>query len=250
MPGLLALLAHPDDEFFCAGLLAAVAARNVPVHLAWWTRGEGGTSPRRRFLYNLLPRDWHFRAGEARRSARALGASSAIFLGAVDPVPVGHQVFAPKEDLAVTVGKIEALIAQLRPELLLTHGAGGEYGHAAHRRLHEAAFQGAGAVPLITFAAALPPGMASPRYVNRDEPADYILDSHPFDRQKTAVVREHRSQAGVFEGLADPQQPTLERLLEVTRYEGYHVVGGDESARSETLALLRRWLGDGVPVVS
>jgi LmbE family N-acetylglucosaminyl deacetylase len=248
MPGLLALLAHPDDEYFCAGLLAAVAARGVPVHLAWWTRGEGGTSPQRRFVYNLLPRAWHFRAGEARRSARALGASSAVFLGAVDPVAFGNQVFAPKEDLAVTVGKIEKLIAQLRPDLLLTHGAGGEYGHAAHRSLHQAARSAAGGVPLITFAAALPPTMSSPRYVNRDEPADYILDSQPFDRQKVAVVREHRSQTGVFEKLADPQRRTLERLLEVTRYEGYHAAGG-EPARGETVAILRRWLGDGVSVI-
>jgi LmbE family N-acetylglucosaminyl deacetylase len=247
MPGLLALLAHPDDEYFCAGLLAAVAANGIPVHLAFWTRGEGGTSPRRRFVYNLLPGDWHLRAGEARRSARALGAASTTFLGAIDPVPAGPTVFAPEEDFAVTVQKIEALIARLRPELLLTHGAGGEYGHPAHRKLSEAARQAAGAVPLITFAAALPPALAGPRYLNRDEPADYVLDSRPFDRQKTAVIRAHRSQVGVFEGLADPAQPTLERLLEVTRFEGYHVVVG-EPARSNALALLKQWAGEGVAV--
>ncbi len=247
MPGLLALLAHPDDEFFCAGLLATVAANGVPVHLAWWTRGEGGGSSKRRFLSNLLPRDWHHRAGEARRSARVLGAASVTFLDAVDPVPAGNQPFAPSEDLAVTVGKIEKLTAQFKPVLLLTHGAGGEYGHPAHRKLNEAARRAAGRVPLITFAAALPPALGGPRYQNRDEPADYVLDTRPFDRQKTAVVRAHRSQSGVFEGLADPQRRTLERLLEVTRFEGYHVVGSDP-ARSETLTLLKRWAGEGVAV--
>ncbi len=247
MPGLLALLAHPDDEFFCAGLLAAVAANGVPVHLAFWTRGEGGTSPRRRLIHKLLPRDWHLRVGEARRSARALGAASCTFLGAIDPVPVGSQVFAPDETLESTVRKIETLIAQFQPGLLLTHGAGGEYGHAAHRRLSEAARQAAGAVPLVTFAAALPPALAGPRYVNRDEPSDYILDSQPFDRQKTEVVRTHRSQKGVFEWLADPARPTLERLLELSRFEGYHVVGAG-TARAEALALLQRWAGEGVAV--
>jgi LmbE family N-acetylglucosaminyl deacetylase len=190
---------------------------------------------------------WHYRAAEARRSARALGAASATFLDAVDPVPVGNQALAPPEDLAVTVGKIEKLIAQFQPGLLLSHGAAGEYGHAAHRQLSEAARQAAGRVPLVTFAAALPRARAGPRYLNRAEPADYVLDTHPFDRQKTAVIRAHRSQAGVFEDLADPARPTLERLLEVTRFEGYRVAGGGP-ARSETLTLLKQWAGEGVSV--
>jgi LmbE family N-acetylglucosaminyl deacetylase len=245
MPGLLALLAHPDDEFFCAGLLAAVASRGFPLQLAYWTRGEGGGSPGRRLIWGCLPRSWHYRAREARRAGVVLGARSVDFLGTVDPTPIGNKAFAPDEPLESVVGKIDRLIARYQPELLFTHGTDGEYGHAAHRRLHEVAREFSGRLALASFAAAHP---RAPRYANRSDPADFIFDSRPFNRQKMEILRAHRSQKMVFEGLADPARPTLRRLLRASRYEGYHVPGG-EPAHGETLALLRRWTGDVAPVI-
>ena len=241
MPGLLALLAHPDDEFFCAGLLAAVAAQGVPVHLAYWTRGEGSGSARRRFFWSCLPPSWHYRAWEAQHAGGILGARSVHFLGAVDPAPVGNRTFAPDESLESIVKKIELLRAQHDPTLLLTHGSDGEYGHPAHRRLHEAAREFSGSLALAGFAAAHP---AAPRYANRSDSADFIFDSRRFNRQKMEILRAHRSQKNVFESLADPQNPTVRRLLRASRYEGYHVPGG-EPARSATLSLLRQWTGEG-----
>jgi LmbE family N-acetylglucosaminyl deacetylase len=236
------LLAHPDDEFFCAGLLAAVASRGVPVHLAYWTRGEGTGSARRRFIWSYLPRSWHYRAWEAQHAGGILGARSIDFLGAVDPAPIANKAVAPDESLESIVKKIEMLRARHDPELLLTHGSDGEYGHAAHRRLHEAAQEFSGSLPLASFAAAHPRG---PRYSNRSNPADYVFDSRPFNRRKMEILRAHRSQKNVFETLADPGHPSLRRLLSASRFEGYHVPGG-EPARSETLSLLRQWTGKGV----
>jgi LmbE family N-acetylglucosaminyl deacetylase len=242
MPGLLALLAHPDDEFFCAGLLAAVAARGVPVHLAYWTRGEGGGSARRRFLWGCLPRSWHYRTWDAQHAGGILGASSVNFLGALDPAPVDGRASAPEESLESIIRKIKLLRARHDPGLLLSHGSDGEYGHPAHQRLHEAAREFSGSLSLASFAAAHP---RAPRYANRSETADFIFDSRRFNRKKMELLRAHRSQQGVFEGLADPENPTLRRLLRASRYEGYHVPGG-EPARTETLSLLRQWAGDGV----
>ena len=87
MPGLLALLAHPDDEFFCSGLMLAARERDVPVHLVYWTRGEGGGSPRFRRFWSALPRDWHPRVREVKKAAAVLTAVSLDFLGSIDPAP-------------------------------------------------------------------------------------------------------------------------------------------------------------------
>jgi LmbE family N-acetylglucosaminyl deacetylase len=240
MAGLLAILAHPDDEFFCAGLLASASARGVPVHLAWWTRGEGGGSGRRRSVARFLPRAWHFRTIEARRSGKVLGAASVNFLDAIDPVPAGSRFFAPDEEQEITVGKIERLRARLDPELLISHGADGEYGHPAHRRLHEAAGHFLGQLPVVSFAATLPGAAPSPRYSNRSDPADYVLDARPFDRKKLAIIRAHASQKSAFETLVNPRHPSLDDVLQASCFEGYHV-RNEEPLRSAALSLLERW---------
>ena len=42
MPGLLVVLAHPDDETGASGSMARYAAQGVQVTLACVTRGEAG----------------------------------------------------------------------------------------------------------------------------------------------------------------------------------------------------------------
>ncbi len=242
MPGLLALLAHPDDEIFCAGLLAAVAGRGVPVHLVYWTRGEGGGSFRRRALWRCLPRAWHPRAGEARRSAAVLGAASLTFLGAIDPVAEGG-LRAPVEDKTL-MPRLAALLEQHRPEMVLTHGSEGDYGHPAHQRLHqiarEAVAQGGG-YPLLSFNATWP-GAPDARFLNRSDSADFIFDAQPFFRKKLAVMRAHRSQKGTLAAVAPGA--SFRDLLRLGRYEGYHCWAEGER-RTEALAKLRQWTAPG-----
>jgi LmbE family N-acetylglucosaminyl deacetylase len=246
MPGILALLAHPDDEFFCSGLLAGAASRGVPVHLAYWTRGEGGGSPLRRLLWECLPRTWHYREREARDAAAILGAASIHFLGAIDP--------APKEGLQAPEGKdsdwlegIERLRDRYNPQLLVTHGSQGDYGHPAHRQLHELARGIAGHSPectLVTFAATWR-GAPAARFANEKDRADYVLDAFPFQEKKREVVQAHRSQKGVLESLVDGSPGSLERLLDASRLEGYRI-WSEGPARTQALDLLQRWAGDNV----
>jgi LmbE family N-acetylglucosaminyl deacetylase len=229
MPGLLALLAHPDDEIFCAGLLAAVTARGVPVHLAYWTRGEGGASPRRRALWRCLPRAWHPRVGEARRSAALLGVASVTFLDAIDPAPDPEQR-APSQEARVFLAKLVGEIERHRPEILLTHGSQGDYGHPAHRRLHQLARAASGNFPdctLLSFNASWPGAPAV-----------------PYFRQKIGVMRAHSSQKQAFTAMA--RGGGIRALLRLGRYESYHCWSTGER-RDSNLKKLELWTS--APVV-
>jgi LmbE family N-acetylglucosaminyl deacetylase len=246
MPGLLALLAHPDDEFFCAGLLAALPARGVPVHLAYWTRGEGGLSPKRRAFWSCFPRSWHPREAEARRAAQILRAASLSFLGAIDPAPApGPQ--APRQDSRVFADKLRDLLDRHAPDLLVTHGSNGEYGHPAHILLHELAREYVAVssrLSLLSFNATWPGAPDAP-FFNRDDTADHVFDSRPFFRAKMEIVRAHRSQRGVLESLSGAPDSTLRNLLRVSRLEGYHAWGA-EDRRAAALGKLRQWVGGSV----
>jgi LmbE family N-acetylglucosaminyl deacetylase len=227
MPGVLALLAHPDDEFFCGGLLASAAACGVPVHLVYWTRGEGGGSPRARFAQSFLPRTWHPRVREARRVAKLLSASL-DFLGAVDPAPEPPR--APDE--TGTVEAIARLIAKYEPEIVVTHGSDGDYGHPAHLRLHEIVRTLDFPASLLSFNAIWEEA-PTVRFLNANDMADFVFDVSAWREQKRAVVLAHRSQRGALENLADG---TLEDLLDATACEGYRCWSGREMAE----AFLRR----------
>ena len=143
--------------------------------------------------------------------------------------------------------KIERLWERLAPELLVTHGSDGEYGHPAHRRLHEIARNWAARTSersLVSFAAR-GPGISPAQFLNRSDVADYVFDSEPFWRKKMEVVRVHRSQAGVLEALVDGRETSLRRLIRTSRLEGYHC-WNEGAARAAVLEKLGHWTGPSV----
>jgi LmbE family N-acetylglucosaminyl deacetylase len=240
MAGILALLAHPDDEFFCSGLLAAAGSRGVPIHLAYWTRGEGGMSPKRRAFWNCLPRSWNPRVAEARRSASVLGAASLTFLGSRDPAP-NPEMRAPLDHPATLLPKLQALLAARRPEILLTHGSNGDYGHPAHVKLHQITRpwlqHETASTALVTFNAFWP-GAPAPRLLNANDPADFILDTRSYARTKLQILRAHSSQRFSFISLT--QGGSLRTLLRWSRWESYHCCS-EGPARELALAQLKNW---------
>jgi len=242
MPGLLALLAHPDDEIFCAGLLVALSRQDVPVHVVYWTRGEGGMSRKRRAFWKCIPRALHPRVGEARRAAAVLGAASLTFLDAVDPAP-DPELRAPGQRTTVFMKKLARHVKFLQPEMLLTHGSNGDYGHPAHLRLHQLAQQFIEKkpdYPLLSFNATWPAAPAA-RFLNADDPADFVFDSHPYSSKKIDIMRAHSSQKLAFAAMAPGGD--VRELLRLGRYEGYHCWSTGEQ-RDSTLKKLKRWTGD------
>lgn len=129
---VLAVFAHPDDEFMVSPVLSKFARRGDRLHLAIASDGRYGVAqhagiPAGDSLAKV-------RAGEIRCSAEVLGANPPHLFGLKDG-------FAHKEpELGKVMGDFEQihnrvfkLIEELEPDAILTWGPGGGYGHPDHR---------------------------------------------------------------------------------------------------------------------
>jgi mycothiol S-conjugate amidase len=140
---LLIAYAHPDDESFgSGGTIARYSAAGVAVHYACATRGECGTVPPESLAG--YPDIAALRTEELLCAARALGLAAVHFLGHRDSGMPGAPdnrhpdalVGAPPERVT---GQLVALIRALRPQVVLTFGPYGGYGHPDHIAVHRAA---------------------------------------------------------------------------------------------------------------
>ena len=157
MPTLLAVITHPDDESYSFGGTLALAA------LAGWrcfvlsvTSGEGGKR------HDGGPSDWA-QVGLIRE--RELAASCAL-LGVQPPefwrLPDGHLREQPSQ-----VTRLRSVIENQRPDLILSLGQDGAYGHPDHiavvQWLMEAWRSGSALRPPLLLAA-FPRGLFLPQY--------------------------------------------------------------------------------------
>lgn len=135
MSGILCLIAHPDDEVFCAGTLVGLVRRGVSVRLVCFTRGEG-----RRHVGDPPCATWEtigkVREAEMRCAAQKLQVDSLDFLRYSDRPRNADGHRPPIVDATTLATDLAEIIARYEPEALLTHGSSGEYGHPAHRLLH------------------------------------------------------------------------------------------------------------------
>jgi len=125
---LLAVLAHPDDETLGnGGTIARYAREGVDVHLVTATRGERGRfrgekdgpdHPGSEALARL-------REAELQAAAQVLGVRSVEILGYGDGVL--DRVPAPE-----AIARIAAAIRRVRPQVVITFGPEGAYGHPDH----------------------------------------------------------------------------------------------------------------------
>ncbi len=126
---LLAVLAHPDDESLgFGGTLAKYAAEGVEVSLVTATRGEAGRYQGRRHGDPRHPGTAALaaiREGELRAAAAVLGIRDVTVLGYPDG---GLDRVDPIEALARIAGHVR----RLRPDVVLTFGPDGAYGHPDH----------------------------------------------------------------------------------------------------------------------
>src|SRR5438445_358628 len=138
MARICAIAAHPDDETaFAGGTLARYTSEGNDVVVVSVTRGEGGEvgDPPLASVEDLGT----VREQELRCAAAALGAREVIFLGFGDPrIEVGAEGRTIDASLAEFSAAIRSLLARLRPDVVLTHGSNGEYGHPQHVFTHQA----------------------------------------------------------------------------------------------------------------
>jgi LmbE family N-acetylglucosaminyl deacetylase len=122
---LLAIFAHPDDELSMGGTLARCAAEGVQALVACATRGDGPdakiSDPR------LASRETlgQVRSEELRSCLQTLGLGEPLFLGLRDG---GIDEVDPEAATRALV----RLIRERRPQVVVTHGPEGGYGHPDH----------------------------------------------------------------------------------------------------------------------
>jgi LmbE family N-acetylglucosaminyl deacetylase len=123
-PGLLVVMAHPDDESMgCAGLILRHSRAGVPVNLICATRGEAGWSgkPRGSKKEDLA----QIRTDELREAAAALAINGVELWdypdGGVDRI-----------DRQEITNRIWEQISKLRPKAVVGWGPDGVYGHPDH----------------------------------------------------------------------------------------------------------------------
>ncbi len=127
---LLCVFAHPDDEVFCAGgSIARYSAQGCEVMVVSATKGDAGqirdaNIATRRTLGSV-------RAGELQLSCQHLGAQQAICLDYGDGT-------LKNLDLQVLVADVVRIIREFRPEVVITFGPDGAYGHPDHIAIGEA----------------------------------------------------------------------------------------------------------------
>ena len=122
---LMAVLAHPDDESLgSGGILAKYAAEGIETSLVTATRGERGWFGDERENPGLETLG-QIREAELRAAAAALGIHSVNFLNYIDgELDQAHP--------AEVVAKIAGHLRHVRPDVVVTFGPDGSYGHPDH----------------------------------------------------------------------------------------------------------------------
>ena len=141
MSTLLLVHAHPDDEAISTGgVMMKARADGHRVVLVTATRGEVGE------IHNMdekatRPHLGEVRAKELEKAAQILGVNRSVFLGYRDSGMVGtadnenpksfHQ--APLDEAA---GRLEAILREEKPDVVVTYAEDGTYGHPDHIKAH------------------------------------------------------------------------------------------------------------------
>jgi LmbE family N-acetylglucosaminyl deacetylase len=122
---LMAILAHPDDESMgMGGTLARYAAEGVSTHLVTATRGEKG-------WFGLPAENPGPYGMGAIRQAELLNAAHMLKLHSVDFLNLIDGELA-QANIHEATAHIVSLVRSIRPQVVVTFGPEGDYGHPDH----------------------------------------------------------------------------------------------------------------------
>jgi len=236
---VLAVLAHPDDEIFVAGMLAHLAASGAEVTLLCATRGEAGkVHPSLGHVADVAA----LRSEELRLSCARLGIGEPRFLGFHDS---GRgRTFQRDNPRALAVAdmlEVEAaicgVIRDVQPRVIITHDPHGGYYHPDHlavQRATTAAFFSSGVMgctaPARLFYAAmeharftrfveasggrsLATGLDPDVFAPTAEMIALTFDARPYVAQKFAAMAAHRSAFGLTEETIRVPTPEVAPML-------------------------------------
>lgn len=216
----LVVVAHPDDETFCSGLISALKSNGSKVTLICVTRGEGGPTggAKREDLGGI-------REKEMISACEALEVDQVVFLDHIDPIGGAYRVYAPDVSVEQLADEIREHTEQV--DLVVSHGSSGEYWHAAHLLVHAAVrkmIKGGGESDLawLTFLAR-DADHVLPHLLNDDDEADLRLEATDFHAKRLAALNSHQSQRSLFRRFAGG---TTDDFVESTSVESYCVRAG------------------------
>jgi LmbE family N-acetylglucosaminyl deacetylase len=121
---ILGVWAHPDDEcYLSAGLMARAAHNGSRVVCVTATRGEGGSMDEEKWPPEKMG---EVRTKELERSLEILGVREHVWFDMKD---VDMETGLPDEGFE----RVRELVADVRPDTILTFGPDGMTDHAAHK---------------------------------------------------------------------------------------------------------------------
>jgi LmbE family N-acetylglucosaminyl deacetylase len=135
---LLAVFAHPDDEVFAGPTLTRYAREGVYVYLAIATKGEKGATE-----FAKIPAGEPLaaaRRAEATCACKELGIEPPIFFNLNDG-ELGAITNPLAKNIQAVADNVQKLIDQLHPQVIITWGPDGGYGHSDHRLVSDAVTQ-------------------------------------------------------------------------------------------------------------
>ena len=130
-PTVLVILAHPDDELVFAPAIAAATRKGSSVTLVFATSGDAGPGVSGIERGAALAER---REAEARCSGEALGVAEVRFLRFGDGT-LADRARSAGEGARDLLGHIERLLGSARPDVVVTWGPEGGYGHSDHRMI-------------------------------------------------------------------------------------------------------------------
>ncbi|MFN2496653.1 MAG: N-acetyl-1-D-myo-inositol-2-amino-2-deoxy-alpha-D-glucopyranoside deacetylase [Pseudonocardiaceae bacterium] len=166
---LVLVHAHPDDEtLWTGGMIARYAAAGVAVTLVTCTLGERGEvipEELRGLAADRADQLGGYRVGELRGACAALGITDQRFLGGIGrwrdsgmvaepgarastPPDLDPRAFAAGV-LAEQTDALVAVLAEVRPQVVVTYGPDGGYGHPDHIRAHQVTMAATAQVPEV-----------------------------------------------------------------------------------------------------
>jgi N-acetyl-1-D-myo-inositol-2-amino-2-deoxy-alpha-D-glucopyranoside deacetylase len=277
---LLLVHAHPDDEsLWTGGTIARYAAAGVEVSVVTCTLGEQG---------EVIPAEWRglaadagdqlggYRIGELRAACATLGVAVQRFLGgagrwrdsgmvrsgndgrAGPPARMHPRAFAGG-DVAEQTRQLVDVLREVRPQVVVSYGPDGGYGHPDHIRAHEITMAAAAQVPevlrvfwtvlrrsavdagvaTLRATAGLPFTVAPPGYLPSvpDADVDAVIDVRCVMAVKMAALRAHATQLRVWQGTNGERAVTLAEpiALPVLDAEVYSLAAGHRTASKTDL---------------
>ncbi|MCS4534931.1 N-acetyl-1-D-myo-inositol-2-amino-2-deoxy-alpha-D-glucopyranoside deacetylase [Corynebacterium sp. HS2168-gen11] len=160
IPQVLFVHAHPDDEaIWTGGLIAHLRLYGVAVHVVTCTLGEQGEVIGEKYQYLTAEHTDQlggYRVHELAASLAQLDARGS-FLGGLGQWRDSGMVGDPAHDHprafvhsgATAQAQLQQLITQLQPDVIITYGPDGGYGHPDHIRAHELVQASAGEIPVV-----------------------------------------------------------------------------------------------------